>query len=297
MSRARDRYADRLSSPRAERRKAARTQGSHRRHAPQRASVWRGPFPFVVSGLAIAVAIGWSVLSSRAAPAVPTPAAGPATAAIISSVTSVPSDVLDKVGAGSVSDPLRPTSLDLLRGPSGKPLVIYAGTEYCPYCASERWSLIVALSRFGTFHGLTLTRSSSTDVFPDTPTFSFRGSNYASEVIELSAVEMADRAGGPLDSPTPVLQASYVRSDPQGSIPYVSIADRYVAVGSGFPPDVLRARSWSDIATQLSDPAGPVARAVLGNANWITAAICRTIGNASAVCTTPAVRALPTPEP
>ena len=40
------------------------------------------------------------------------------------------------------------------------------GAEYCPYCAAERWSMIVALGRFGTFSGLQTMRSSSTDSRP-----------------------------------------------------------------------------------------------------------------------------------
>ena len=35
------------------------------------------------------------------------------------------------------------------------------GAEYCPYCAAQRWAMIVALSRFGTFSGLTTVHSAS----------------------------------------------------------------------------------------------------------------------------------------
>jgi len=34
--------------------------------------------------------------------------------------------------------------------------VVYIGAEYCPYCAVERWPLIVALNRFGTLTNLGL---------------------------------------------------------------------------------------------------------------------------------------------
>ncbi len=33
----------------------------------------------------------------------------------------------------------------------GKPEVLFVGAEFCPFCAAERWPLIVALSRFGHF--------------------------------------------------------------------------------------------------------------------------------------------------
>ena len=49
---------------------------------------------------------------------------------------------------------------------AGKPEILYIGAEYCPYCATERWPLAVALSRFGTFTGLRGIHSSATDVYP-----------------------------------------------------------------------------------------------------------------------------------
>ena len=48
----------------------------------------------------------------------------------------------------------------------------------------------------------------------------------------------------------------------------------------------------SQIAADLSDPTSPVANAVLGAANEITAAICTTTGEKPGpVCTSPGVRA------
>jgi hypothetical protein len=32
--------------------------------------------------------------------------------------------------------------------------MLYIGAEYCPYCAAERWPLVMALSKFGTFSNL-----------------------------------------------------------------------------------------------------------------------------------------------
>ena len=41
----------------------------------------------------------------------------------------------------------------------GKPGIFYYGAEYCPYCAAERWPVVVALSRFGTWSNLQQTIS------------------------------------------------------------------------------------------------------------------------------------------
>ena len=46
--------------------------------------------------------------------------------------------------------------------------MLYIGAEFCPYCAAMRWSMAVALSRFGTFTPLHGIHSSSTDVDPST---------------------------------------------------------------------------------------------------------------------------------
>jgi hypothetical protein len=67
---------------------------------------------------------------------------------------------------------------NVFRLTAGKPLVVYIGAEYCPFCAAQRWPLVVALSRFGTFSGLSVTRSASEDVFPDTATLSFHSASY-----------------------------------------------------------------------------------------------------------------------
>jgi Domain of unknown function (DUF929) len=275
--------------PRAERRRDRRKR---ERKSTASRSLWRGPAPIVGAIVAIVIIVAVFVFVSRSQqPATPT---GADAAAIVSQITSVPQSTLDAVGSGGLANPLKSTGgVDMLRGPSGRPVVVYVGAEYCPFCASERWSLIVALSRFGSFSGLGLARSSPTDVYANTPTFTFRGSTYTSTAIELSAVETADRSGNALDSPTPLQQASFSRYDQQGSIPYVSIADRSVAVGSGFQPDVLAGKTWSDIAAQLRDPASPVAKAILGNANYLTAAICDATAQApAAVCGSPALKGL-----
>lgn len=253
--------------------------------------MWRGPLPWIAAVVLIAGAIGGSIVASR--PTTPAAPGAAAADAAITLATGVPAEVLDRVGAGGLPDPLRATAFETLRGSGGRPLVVYVGAEYCPFCASQKWSLVVALSRFGSLHGLTPSSSSSTDVYPNTPTLSFRDVRYTSDLVELSAVETADREGRPIAAMTAVQSASMSRSDPRGSIPFLSIADRSVAVGSGYRPDVLTGRTWSEIAGQLHDPSSPIARAVLGNANWITAAICRqTGGRPAAVCDSAAVRAV-----
>src|SRR5207237_546429 len=92
---------------------------------------------------------------------------------------------------GGVSNPFKlpPGSPPLLTGPNGKPEVFFYGAEWCPLCAAERWSIITALSRFGTFHNLKEIASSSTDSYPNTSTFTFYQSSYTSSYIDFVPVD------------------------------------------------------------------------------------------------------------
>jgi Domain of unknown function (DUF929) len=172
----------------------------------------------------------------------------------------------------------------------GKPEMLYIGAEYCPFCAAERWAMIVALSRFGTFSGLTYMESSSTDAFANTPTFSFRSASYASNYISFVSVEIQDRNHGTLQTPTPQEQSFMTSYDSGGSIPFVDIGNQtgnqYVTLngGSQYQPSVFSG-NWTQIASQLNDPTTTVARAVDGAANYLITAICKIDGGSpSSVC-------------
>ena len=124
-----------------------------------------------------------------------------ATQQVVSSMTSLSPSDLDAVGTGSANNLIKKVSGTPLSGPDGHPEVFYLGAEYCPYCAAERWPMIVALSRFGTFSGLKTTSSSSTDIYPNTPTFTFHGATYTSQYVDFVSVETTDRNQNPLESP------------------------------------------------------------------------------------------------
>ena len=198
---------------------------------------------------------------------------------------TVPTTTLDSVG--SPSSVVLPTSTGdstVAKDGAGKPLITYIGAEYCPFCAAERWSLAVALSRFGTFENLSGTHSSVTDAFPDTQTLSFYGSTYSSPYVDFQAVEEAtNQPDGnsyqALQAPTAAQSALIAKYDTQGSIPFLDIANRYVITGSSFSPQVLQGLSRSQIAADLSNPDSAVGQAIDGAANDITAAIASVTGN------------------
>ncbi len=227
-----------------------------------------------------------------------------APAALVTKVTSLPATVFDTVGTGDAKPAPTPITAPALTS-GGKPQILYVGAEYCPYCATERWPMVIALSRFGTFSGLRTTHSSSTDVFPNTQTFSFHGASYESNWIAFTGVEMQSnqRQGdgyASLDTLTPAQQqvfdtydrAPYVGTDPasSGAIPFIDFGGKFVSAGATYDPAVLQGKSATEIADALSNPAGDIARGAVGAANSFTATICKLTKNQPAVvCSDPAI--------
>jgi hypothetical protein len=237
--------------------------------------------------------------------ATPAASASPASSAVLSAVTSVPADTLDKVGTGKVAKlPSTLTGQPALTD-GGKPLVVYLGAEYCPFCAAQRWAVVVALSRFGTFSNLGQTYSSSSDVYPNTPTLSFHGASYTSQYLAFQGVEMESnqRQGNgyaPLDTLTPQQQdllkkydaPPYVDANSAGAIPFIDFGNQAVISGASFDPQLLAGKTHQEIAAALSDPASPIAQAVDGTANAFTTLLCQLTKNQPAnVCTSSAATA------
>jgi hypothetical protein len=232
---------------------------------------------------------------------------GTALATVVKNTTTVPASTLDSVGAGSgVTGLPKPITGSALTS-GGKPEVLYMGAEYCPFCAAERWGMVVALSRFGTFKNLSTTHSASGDEFPNTATWTFYKSSYTSKYLTFSSVEMQTnklasdgQSYTTLQTPTAAQNAllakydapPYVASSSKGAIPFIDIGNKYMISGSSFSPQILQGKTWSQIATALKNPSSPIAKAVDGTANYITAAICKVTGNQPASACTPAVKKL-----
>lgn len=191
-------------------------------------------------------------------------------------------------------------TLQRISGPppgKGKPVVLYIGADYCPYCAALRWPLVLAMLRFGTFDGLHYMRSSSHDVYPGTATFSFHGTQYHSDYLDFEAVDLADRAGQPLDRPNDAQLAIFQKFDAApytnvpGAIPFLYIGGRYLEVGTFFTPDLIHGQSWRQIADQLEQGNSSLNGPVMAAANLYTAAFCSvTEQQPSDVCDSPAIK-------
>jgi hypothetical protein len=231
---------------------------------------------------------------------------GASLARLTTQVTSVPAAVLDQVGSGQVTSvPSKITGAPLTS--DGKPEMLYIGAEYCPYCAAERWSMIVALSRFGTFTGLATIHSAArngagtAEPYPNTATWTFANASFTSSYLTFTSVEEFTNIPDPstggyttLQTPTAEQQALLQKYDAANSdaIPFIDFGNKYMSVGASYDPGVLQGLTWSQIAADLHDPSTRVAKSALGAANYITAALCKLTGNKPAAACTAAVQAL-----
>jgi hypothetical protein len=222
---------------------------------------------------------------------VPPPVTAPTS--VIAKVSSVPVSTLAGIGAGTSRSAPVAASKGGLPPVDGKPQVLFIGALFCPYCAAERWSVAVALARFGTLRGVSQTRSTAAD-YPNTATLDFRHATLASRYVDFVPKEVEGSAGQQIDALTKRqlnLWIGYSGNPP--AFPFLEIGSSAVVLGPSYLPDVLQGLDQQQIASRLSSPTDPVARAVDGGANLLTAAICRATGDKPAdVCTAPYLAAL-----
>ncbi|HEY2309009.1 MAG TPA: DUF929 family protein [Streptosporangiaceae bacterium] len=222
-------------------------------------------------------------------------------ASVSSQVTGVPAATLDRVGQGAVpafthGQPALTTGSGAALTSGGKPQMLYIGAEFCPYCAATRWSMAIALSRFGKLTPLHGIHSSSTDTDPNTATLTFYKSGYTSKYLDFTPVEVQTVSRGPLQNPTSAQNAVWAKYEPDPNTrgyPFIAFSNKLVLKGPIYDAAVLQGKSWSQIAAALKDPASPIAQSVDGAANYITGAICKMTNNQpSDVCSSAAVTAV-----
>ena len=242
----------------------------------------------------------------------------PTDAATVAQLQGVPMSVFNTVGVTSpvvqVTAPIAVKGQPALTAKDSAgatvPEIFYLGAEYCPYCAAQRWSTIIALSRFGTWKGLGNMASYAHDTYPNTPTFTFVRASYTSKYVVFKSVEeytnYLNAAGTNyqlLQTPTnaemklvqkydtPKYIKGLTRAD-GNPIPFLSFDNKFLVSGASYSPDTLTNLTRSAIATGLTDPTSPVTDAIIASANYQTAAICSLTNNLpSNVCTSSGVLA------
>jgi Domain of unknown function (DUF929) len=223
-------------------------------------------------------------------PASPSPPAtsDPATPDVLAALTGVSPAVEAQVGSG-----VSYVAMKSVTGPApaagSTPTVLFVGAEFCPFCAAERWSIIQALSRFGTFSGLAEIRSSEGDL----ATFDFATATYTSQYVGFDPIELEGQDRQQIGTISAMQLKIFKKYSVQESFPFLYLDGHYSQAGAGFDPGVLSGLDQRQIATALSDPAAATTRAIVGEANVLTAAICDTTNDAPATaCANSAVTAL-----
>jgi Domain of unknown function (DUF929) len=220
----------------------------------------------------------------------------PAPSSLVGSLHSVPQSVYDTVGVSSPDNPITPLRATTkagdapmwtatVNGGSPVPVVFFYGAEFAPFAAAERWPLVLALSRFGTFRQLGLVQSSGTTAFANLSTFTFYDTSYTSKYLILEPVErygsLNPTGARYLNLQTPDARqraavAGYASS--ATTFPLLDVANRWVQNGAAFTPGALMGLSQDEIAGDLSSPQSPLTQAVVASANEITATICAVDG-------------------
>jgi hypothetical protein len=279
-----------------------------------------GLFTWLAIGLVVVIVVALvliKVLSSS--PSTPGKSSfSPVDPTTFAQITGVPMSVFNAVGVTShavqVTAPIPIKGQPSLTAPNSEgtqvPEILYVGAEYCPYCAAQRWSTIVALSRFGTWANLGNMSSYGKDIYPNTPTFTFVKATYTSKYIAFKSVEeytnylnATKSYYAPLQKPTAaelklVLKydtSKYINgltSSDGNPIPFMTFDNKFLVSGASYSPDTLTNLTRANIATGLSDPTSPVTDAIIASANYQTASICSLTKNQpSNVCTSSGVLA------
>jgi hypothetical protein len=224
---------------------------------------------------------------------------------VLRTLASEPVATFDAVGVTAPNTGLTPPTVVTGQPPmfsEEKPDVLFVGSEYCPFCAAERWPLVLALSRFGTFEVLHDMESSTTSVFPGLQSFSFFGASYTSSYLTFTGVELYSDVAATngvftkISSLTAGQQAVVTHyqsaGTSAGTYPLVDIDNVMVSTTSGFSPAMILRISRSTIIGDLKDATTSDSRAIVASANYLSAGICvATHQNPSSVCTSKGVRA------
>jgi thiol-disulfide isomerase/thioredoxin len=261
--------------------------------------------PIVLVVLVVVVLVVVSAIHKSPSRKLTPPIAHSEQSSLLTKVTSVPESVFDQVGLPSeISNYAQKVKGQKPLTNDGLPVMLYVGAEYCPFCAAERWAMIMALSKFGTFSNVGTTSSSTSDFAPDTPTFTFYKSTYRSNYLVFEPYELATNTPAPpgaqcnvdgyacLDTSISKTDYDIFESVGGGSFPFMDFGNSVAQSGAGFEdqPLALQGLDWDQVASQLYDANTVVAQAEDGSANYLTAAICVMTGNEpGSVCSAPYV--------
>ena len=169
-------------------------------------------------------------------------------------------------------------TLGLVSKTGTKITFVYVGGEFCPYCAMERWAIVMALSHFGNFSGLGTIVSAESSV----PTYTFYSSyTYTSNVVDFEPVEVYDnvynsntQSYGSLETPN-TLQQNEMNKYGSGSIPFICIGGIYFRSGAGSSLSIgtFSGQTFSSIQSQVTSKSGTAYNQINTDSNYLISII------------------------
>ena len=138
---------------------------------------------------------------------------------------------------------------------NGKVPLLYVGGQFCPFCAMERWALVMALDQFGLFNKPLPSMTSSEGKIG---TYDFIGSSYSSSKVDFRPVEVKDQNNNPLEQMNQQQLNLFDSYNTNGTIPFVCIAGTTFRTHCGPSLDINKfwGKSFNDIQIQVTNKSG-----------------------------------------
>ena len=216
------------------------------------------------------------------------PAAGtPISSVITNKLRSIPLTSLTMATTGGLGT--YPQAID---DPSltaaGKPDLLYIGAEFCPVCATERWAMYVALSKFGTFSPQPGQIHSALQD-GDIPTLTFYGTTFTSRYLTFTPVETTTNQPegnyyAALQKPTATEQQLW-QSHTGESFPWLDFGGRMQLASAQFDPTILEGQTFSNIVSEIGNNSTLIGADIDAASKVLIQSICSlTGGQPSSVC-------------
>ncbi len=180
-----------------------------------------------------------------------------------------------------------------LKIPSGKSLVYFMGSGFCPFCAAERWAIIKALEQFGEWEGLIEDKSASHDEkYLNVPTFNLARAKYQSDTVEFAGKEIADRNFEPLQELDDKDYEILDTYNPDQMIPFLLVDGQYMQLGAGYSPELIQNMSHDKVKAELNNPGSLIGKAINTEIHNIVALLCKATGGKGAACSSESIKSL-----
>jgi Domain of unknown function (DUF929) len=177
---------------------------------------------------------------------------------------------------------------------AGAPVVFFYGSVACPFCSASSWAVLGALDTLGNVSGVVYDHSSSSDIYPNTPSVVLSDVNVSSPYLTLDARESTSDSQIMSPPTGRCIEQGYLSAyDPIGAIPFIALGGVFVHTDTLVDPAALASFTASQIAGQLQNHSGGAYIAISGAETDLLAYLVWLNGDRPAnVATEPAVAAV-----